>query len=156
RWWRAVAPNIEVIEVPGNMQTKLTRHVGALAVVLDQLIEDATRQRPPTSDRQAVATSTDAKNLRQRTLVGLSWSGASHVLGQLFQFGFSIALARLLAPTEYGLIAMIAVFTGFAASVTDFGLGAAIIQKPSPSQAHLNSVFWLNAAVGALLSLLFC
>jgi amino acid adenylation domain-containing protein len=38
-WWRTVAADVEVFTVPGNMQTKLTRHVGALAEVLDRLLE---------------------------------------------------------------------------------------------------------------------
>lgn len=38
-WWRTVAADVEVFTVPGNMQTKLTRHVGALADVLDRLLE---------------------------------------------------------------------------------------------------------------------
>jgi hypothetical protein len=38
-WWRAVAADVEAIEVPGDMQTKLTRHVGALAAVMDRLLD---------------------------------------------------------------------------------------------------------------------
>jgi amino acid adenylation domain-containing protein len=154
-WWRAVAPNTRGIEVPGDMRTKLTRHVGALAGVIDRLLDETARQWPSANERQAGARSPDANNLRQRTLVGLGWSGATQVLGQLFQLGFSVVIVRLLTPVEFGLVAMVAVFTGFSASLVDCGLGAAIIQKPSPSQAHLNSVFWLNLGVGTLLTLLF-
>ena len=38
-WWQTVAAEVEVFTVPGDMQTKLTRHVGALAGVLDRLLE---------------------------------------------------------------------------------------------------------------------
>jgi acyl carrier protein len=38
-WWRKVAADVEVFIVPGDMRTKLTRHVGALADVLDRLLE---------------------------------------------------------------------------------------------------------------------
>jgi amino acid adenylation domain-containing protein len=157
RWWRAVAGNVEAIEVPGDMRTKLTRHVGELGGTVDRLLDETARRWRPadgTDDRRA-AERADAKDLRQRTLAGIGWSGATQVLGQAFQFGFSVSLARLLTPVEFGLVGMIAVFTGFATSLADFGLGAAIIQKPSPSQEHLNTVFWLNVAVGTLLTLLF-
>jgi amino acid adenylation domain-containing protein len=40
-WWQTVAPDVEVIEVPGDMQTKLTRHIGTLGGVLDRLLEGA-------------------------------------------------------------------------------------------------------------------
>jgi len=42
-WWRAVAANVEAIEVPGDMRTKLTRHVGALAAVMDRVLATADR-----------------------------------------------------------------------------------------------------------------
>ena len=96
------------------------------------------------------------QNLRQRTLSGLGWSGATQTLGLAFQFAVSIGLARLLNPHEFGLVGMILVFTGFAASLADLGLGASIIQSQSASDRHLNSAFWLSVAVGGALTLLFC
>jgi O-antigen/teichoic acid export membrane protein len=93
--------------------------------------------------------------LRERTMAGLGWHGATQALAQVFQFGFSIALARLLSPAEFGLVGMVVVFTGFASSLADLGLGASLIQRPAVSDAHLNSVFLLNVAVGAALTVLF-
>jgi O-antigen/teichoic acid export membrane protein len=94
-------------------------------------------------------------SLRQRTLVGLGWNGAARLLGQLLQLGITMVLARLLSPREYGLLGMVLVFTGFASFVADMGLGASIIQKTSLSDRHLNSVFWLNAATGLVLTATF-
>ena len=64
-------------------------------------------------------------------------------------------LARLLSPKEYGLLGMVLVFSGFANYVADMGLGASIIQKTTLSDRHLNSVFWLNAATGLVLTVIF-
>jgi amino acid adenylation domain-containing protein len=153
-WWRAVAADVEAIEVPGDMRTKLTRHVGALAGVMDQLLDTTVTGRATTGVQNAPA-SGETKSLRQRTLAGLGWSGATQALAQACQFGFSVALARLLAPAEFGLVAMVLVFTGFASSLMDFGLSALLIQKPSVSHSHLNSVFWLNVTAGGFLTLLF-
>jgi PST family polysaccharide transporter len=61
----------------------------------------------------------------------------------------------MLSPAEFGLIGMLLVFTGFAASLADLGSGAFIIQKRSSGEGHLNSVFWLNVAVGGALAVLF-
>lgn len=94
-------------------------------------------------------------SLRSRVLAGLGWSGATQAAVQFFQFGFSIALARVLIPADFGLVGMVAVFTGFASSLGDLGLGASLIQKPSLSERHFNSVFWLNLAVGFVLTALF-
>lgn len=95
------------------------------------------------------------KNLRQRTLAGLGWNGATQLLGQLLQFGAAVVLARILNPRDYGLLGMVLVFTGFARSLADMGLGASIIQKHELSERHLSSVFWLNVATGILLTALF-
>jgi len=86
---------------------------------------------------------------------GLGWSAATQILGKGLQFVTTIALARLLSPGEFGLIGMVVVITGFAASIADAGLGASIIQRQSLSDDHLSSVFWLNLALGSALTLLF-
>jgi|HubBroStandDraft_1064217.scaffolds.fasta_scaffold20350_2 O-antigen/teichoic acid export membrane protein len=94
-------------------------------------------------------------SLRERTLQSLGWSGATRLLGQLLQLAAAVALARLLSPREYGLLGMVLVFTGFATSLADMGLGASIIQRQALSERHLNSVFWLNLATGLALTGLF-
>jgi O-antigen/teichoic acid export membrane protein len=94
-------------------------------------------------------------NIRQRTLLGLGWSGATQIIGAVLQFGISVILARLLSPREFGLIGIVLVFTGFASSLSDMGLGASLVQLRTVSDRHLNSVFWVNIAAGALLTILF-
>jgi thioesterase domain-containing protein len=49
-WWRAVAADVDLVEVPGDNRTKLTRYVDSLAAVINQLIETrlpAARHRAP-------------------------------------------------------------------------------------------------------------
>jgi PST family polysaccharide transporter len=94
------------------------------------------------------------KNLRERTITGVSWSAISQVLNQAFTFAISIVLARILGPAVYGLIGMITVFTGFAAVFGDLALGAAIIQRKELEARHLNAAFWTNVAMGATLTVL--
>ena len=68
-------------------------------------------------------------------------------------FAVIIALARLLAPAAFGLLAMIAVITGFATLFTDVGFGAALIQRQELDERHRSSVFWLSLAIGCGLML---
>lgn len=91
---------------------------------------------------------------KSRTLAGLRWSVAEQIGNQLFQFLTSIALARLLEPRDFGLVGMILVFTGFATSFADLGLGAALIQRERVRAEHLDSAFWVNAAAGLLIALI--
>ena len=92
--------------------------------------------------------------IHQRTLTGIGWSSISQMIRQVLAFLITVILARLLSPREFGLLAMVIVFTGFIEIFTDMGLGAAIIQKPDLEPRHLNAVFWANTGVGALLTLL--
>ena len=62
-------------------------------------------------------------------------------------------LARLLTPSDFGLIAMVAVFSAFVAVFSNFGLTSAIIQKKEVSDETLSSTFWVNVGLGALLTI---
>ena len=93
--------------------------------------------------------------LRQQVLHGLSWNFISRIGSQFFQLAFSIALARLLTPREFGVVGMLLVFTGFAQALADGGLSSALIYRQDDSDAQSSTVFWLQTGVGAVLSLLF-
>jgi O-antigen/teichoic acid export membrane protein len=66
----------------------------------------------------------------------------------------TVVLARLLSPTDFGLVAMAAIFIGFADLVRDMGTGAGIVQTDAPTADLLSSVFWLNLGLGVLLTAL--
>ena len=94
-------------------------------------------------------------DLRRRTLLGLGWRASSQIIGQALQLALFVVLTRLLDVRDFGLMGMIYVFTGFAQSLADMGLGAAVVQKRDLSDQHLSSVFWVNVGVGTLLTLVF-
>ncbi|HUG39953.1 MAG TPA: lipopolysaccharide biosynthesis protein [Longimicrobiales bacterium] len=81
------------------------------------------------------------------------WNAAAKGGGQLVQFAATIALARLLVPDQFGLIAMVAVMTGFGALFTDIGLGAALVQHRPLREAHRSTVFWTTLVLGLILTL---
>lgn len=93
--------------------------------------------------------------LALKTTRGIAWTVGSRLLQQGLQFAVIAVLARLLTPSDFGLVGLIAVFTGFATLLTDFGLSAALIQRPDVNHDHLSSAFWLNLVSGGCLSLLF-
>lgn len=86
---------------------------------------------------------------RGRVLRALSWTAGGKVISQVISMGFGIALARMLTPDDFGLIAMMMVFTGFAGLLTDVGLGSALVQKKDITEVHYNTVFWTNLGLGA-------
>jgi polysaccharide transporter, PST family len=60
-------------------------------------------------------------------------------------------MSRLLAPADFGLIAMAATVTGFVALFTDMGLSVATIQKTEVSQPLVSTLFFVNIGVGLIL-----
>ena len=93
--------------------------------------------------------------LRQKVLHGMSWNFTSRLGSQAFQIAFSIVLARLLSPKEFGVIGMLLVFTGFAQALADCGLSSALIYRQDTTDDHYSTVFWMQLAMGIALSLLF-
>ena len=67
---------------------------------------------------------------------GIAWSSIGQIGTQTISFGFGIVLARLISPTEFGILAMVTVFTGFAEIFKDLGFGAAIVQKKRRKQSR--------------------
>ena len=63
-----------------------------------------------------------------------------------------MVLARLLQPDDFGLVGMVTAITGVLSLFRDFGLSAATVQRVSITDAQASTLFWLNALVGAILT----
>jgi O-antigen/teichoic acid export membrane protein len=73
---------------------------------------------------------------------------------QVFGFATSIVIARLLSPRQVGLAAEAAVFGSLALVVADFGIAAAIVQRPELSEEDKSTAFWTSVLLGAGLTAL--
>ena len=96
-----------------------------------------------------------ASDLKNRTTHGVFWTVTTVVGTQAVTFVIQILLARLLSPTEFGLVAMATVFTGIANMIADLGLGASLIQKADVTEEHYSAVFWFAMAMAATLFVVF-
>jgi O-antigen/teichoic acid export membrane protein len=95
---------------------------------------------------------TSGLGLRREVVSGTLWTTGASTGAQVVAFVVTAILAHLLAPSEFGLISMVLVFTGFAGLFVDMGLGAAVIQRDQLEERHLSSVFWVNVAAGFVLA----
>jgi len=85
-----------------------------------------------------------------RSLVrGLAWTGATRWATQLLSWASTLIVARLLAPTDYGLVGMALVYLSFMQLVNEFGLGAAIVTLRDLTEDQI-------ARLGGLAVLLGC
>jgi O-antigen/teichoic acid export membrane protein len=83
---------------------------------------------------------------------GVVWTAASRLAAQALQLGTTVALARLLAPEAFGVVAVVTAITGFANVFVELGLSSAIVQREEVDEQLLATAFWLNVALGLLMA----
>lgn len=89
------------------------------------------------------------QSLKQKALKGVFWSSIERLLTQAIQLVLGIIMARLLLPSDYGLIGMLAIFSAISASFVDSGLNSALIQKKDRTEEDYSTVFYFNLMVSA-------
>jgi O-antigen/teichoic acid export membrane protein len=87
--------------------------------------------------------------LRSLVLRGIAWKAGSQVYLQVSRLVVALLLARLLSPHDYGLAAMVLVFSSFVILISDSALGTALIQRRDLSEADRSTVFWTGTGIGA-------
>jgi len=94
------------------------------------------------------------KDLKERTIRGGVARLAAQITNFLFRLGSLMVLARLLGPSDFGLVGMVTAFTGVLNLFRDFGLSTAAVQRPTVTEEQVSTLFWINVLVGVLLTLL--
>lgn len=92
-----------------------------------------------------------SENSNKKILKNFIWRFAERSGAQLVTFIVSIVLARILAPEDYGKIALITVFTTIMQVFVDSGLGTALIQKKDADDIDFSSVFFFDFAMCLIL-----
>jgi len=65
-----------------------------------------------------------------------------------------MVLARLLSPTDFGLVGMVTALTGILNLFRDFGLSTAAVQRATVTEEQISTLFWINLFVGIVLAIL--
>jgi PST family polysaccharide transporter len=91
----------------------------------------------------------ELKDLGRLALRGGIISVAMQYGNGVLQIAAAIILARLLAPEDFGLVAIVTVLTSFAPAIIDFGLGDATSQRSKITPSQVSSLFWLSTAIGS-------
>lgn len=73
----------------------------------------------------------------------------------LIQLIFTMILSRILTPTEFGIVAVVMVFISFFSLLSDFGLGAGVIQNKKLSDRDVNDIFSCSIYLGLVLMMFF-
>ena len=89
------------------------------------------------------------ETLKEKTAKGLFWGGMNNGVQQLLGLAFGIILGRLLDPSDYGMTAMLAVFSVIANELQSSGFKTGLINLEKPQHEDYNAVFWFNILAGA-------
>lgn len=102
--------------------------------------------------QDASRSSADGADLSRRAVRGASVVYLGQGARLVLQMGSTAVLARILSPTDYGLLAMVMAVVGIGEIFRDFGLSTAAIQADSLDQGQRATLFWLNTGIGAVLT----
>ena len=89
----------------------------------------------------------------KKILTNFIWRFAERCGSQIVTFVVSVVLARILAPSDYGTITLVTVFTTILQVFVDSGLGTALVQKKDADDLDFSSVFYFNCALCLVLYL---
>lgn len=98
-----------------------------------------------------------SESLKSQSLSGIKWSAIERFGVQGIQFIIGLILARLLSPSDYGIIGMLAIFMAISQTIIDSGFSKALIQKQDRTEVDFSTAFFFNIVVGIVcyLSLFF-
>ena len=91
-----------------------------------------------------------AEDLKQKTVKGISWSFAEQFMTRGFNLVIGIILARLLSPTDYGLVGMLGIFIAISQLFIDGGLASALIREKKPSDKDFSTAYIVNMTLGVV------
>jgi O-antigen/teichoic acid export membrane protein len=95
-----------------------------------------------------------SNDLRSKTVRAMGHLGLGGALGKVISLASTLVIARLLSPTDYGLMAMAMTLVSFVGFFNEVGIGAAIVQKKELGQAEVNGCFAFSILASVVLSAL--
>jgi len=92
-------------------------------------------------------------SLGKKALKGFFWATFERFGIQGVSFVIFVILARLLTPTQFGLIGMLTIFIAISRTLTNSGFSQALIQKKDADESDFSSVFYMNLLVSVIIYL---
>jgi O-antigen/teichoic acid export membrane protein len=113
---------------------------------------DVAAGKPRPGPESLFATDHLEHDLGRRSVRGGAATLAGQVARLVLQLGSTAVLARLLVPEDFGLLAMVAVFTGLVPLFQDLGLSTATVQRARITHEQVSNLFWIQVGAGLVLA----
>lgn len=88
--------------------------------------------------------------LKEKTITGVRWNAIGRFSTQGVNFAVGLVLARLLSPSDYGIVGMVGIFFAIAQTFIDSGFGSALIRKNDCTDLDYATAFYFNIIVAFL------
>lgn len=94
--------------------------------------------------------------LKDKAISGVKWNAIGRFSTQGVNFVIGLILARLLSPSDYGVVGMVGIFFAIAQTFIDSGFGSALIRKNDCNDSDYSTAFYFNIVVGLVCCILLC
>ena len=94
--------------------------------------------------------------LKDKAISGVKWNAIGRFSTQGVNFIIGLILARLLSPSDYGVVGMVGIFFAIAQTFIDSGFGSALIRKNDCNDTDYSTAFYFNILVGLVCCILLC
>src|SRR5215469_12579768 len=94
----------------------------------------------------------EGRELRRLAIRGGAATISAAAVALAVQVVSTVILARLLTPTDFGLVAMVTTFSLLLVSFGQNGFHEAVIQRNEMDRLQASNLFWINSAVGLILT----
>ena len=98
--------------------------------------------------------STDSTHVKHKAIKSVKWTSLMNFVSRSSRPVTMLILARILAPTDFGIMGVAMIAIGLAQVIQDFGLEKTLIQRETDLKESANIVFWTNTFIGILIYLL--
>ena len=92
-----------------------------------------------------------SSSVRSQLVHGVLWNFVEKVLMKIMTFSIGIILARLLSPSDYGLIGMLAIFVAVSSAFIEGGFAKALIQRQNCNDLDYSTAFVSNLSMSILI-----
>lgn len=93
-------------------------------------------------------------SLKNTTASGLFWNGTERILSKGLQFVFSVLIARILSPSDYGIIAIVNILFAICQMLVESGFSQALLKKADKTEIDYSTVFYFNITASIILYLI--
>ncbi len=112
--------------------------------------ESAAPVDEPDERNQSVLRAPTEAQVGSLARAGAMWTVSVTIANQFIGVIATAVLARLLLPSDYGIMGMVATLTALIGAVSGMGLSWATIQRKDLTLAQVHNLFWINATSGAV------